>query len=70
MVHGELDPIPAGWSRALAAIIPGAELVVLDGAGHFPMVEDAEPLRAAVVPWILGQGEHTAVSRETTTITG
>lgn len=35
VVHGSQDPIfPPDHGRALAAEIPGAELVVLDGVGH------------------------------------
>ena len=38
IMHGTLDPIfPAGHAQALAAEIPGARLVWLDGVGHeFP----------------------------------
>ena len=53
VVHGELDPIPIEWSQTLADTVPGADLAVLDGASHFPMIEDEEALREAVVPWIL-----------------
>jgi len=68
VVHGELDPIPAEWSRVLAGTIPRAELVVLEGSGHFPRVEDAEPLRAAVMPWILRDADGPAAARETTKV--
>jgi len=53
VVHGDLDPIPVEWSRILADTVPGADLAVLEGAGHFPMIEGEEALRDAVVPWIL-----------------
>ena len=52
VVHSELDPIPPEWSRFLAASIPNADFALLDGASHFPMVEDAEQLRTTVVPWL------------------
>ena len=52
LVHSELDPIPAEWSRFLAATIPNADLVLIEGASHFPMIENAEQLRNAVVPWL------------------
>ncbi len=55
IVHGELDPIPVEWSRAVANTVPGADFVLLEGASHFPMVEDPDALRAAVVPWIRKQ---------------
>lgn len=52
VVHSELDPIPHEWSRFLAATIPDADFALLEGASHFPMVEDAEQLRTTVVPWV------------------
>ena len=52
VVHSERDPLPFEWSQALAAAIPGADLTVLEGGSHFPMIEDAEQLRAIVVPWL------------------
>ena len=56
VVHSERDPIPVAWSRFLAATIPHAELAVLSGASHFPMIEDADQLRGTVVPWL---AKHT-----------
>jgi len=61
VVHSELDAIPAEWSRFLAATIPNAEFALLDGASHFPMVEDAEQLRTTVVPW-LAKHSHSAMA--------
>jgi len=52
VVHSELDPIPHEWSRFLAASIPKADFALIEGGSHFPMVEDAEKLRTAVVPWL------------------
>ena len=52
VVHSELDPIPAEWSRFLAATIPNADFALIEGGSHFPMVEDAEQLRTTVVPWL------------------
>lgn len=52
VVHSELDAIPPEWSRFLAASIPNADFALLEGASHFPMVEDAEQLRTTVVPWL------------------
>jgi len=42
IVHSELDPIPADWSRMLADTIPGADYVLLEGANHFAMIEDSD----------------------------
>ena len=52
VVHSELDPLPAEWSRFLAASIPGADFALIEGGSHFPMVEDAEQLRVTVLPWL------------------
>jgi proline iminopeptidase len=52
VVHGELDPIPVDWSRLVAETIPDADLVVIEGGSHFPMIEDAAALHTAVVPWL------------------
>jgi proline iminopeptidase len=52
IVHSELDPIPADWSRMLADTIPGADYVLLEGANHFAMIEDSDALRSAVIPWL------------------
>jgi proline iminopeptidase len=57
VVHSELDPIPAEWSRFLAATIPNADFALLEGGSHFPMVEDAEQLRTMVLPWL---GVHSS----------
>ncbi len=56
VVHSELDPIPHEWSRFLAAAIPNADFELIEGGSHFPMVEDAEPLRTTVLPWL---GKHS-----------
>ncbi len=55
VVHSERDPIPLAWSQVLAGAIPGAELAVLEGASHFPMVEDIDRLRGTVLPWLTGR---------------
>jgi proline iminopeptidase len=52
VVHSELDPIPAEWSRFLAANIPDADFALIEGGSHFPMIENAEQLRSTVVPWL------------------
>ncbi len=46
IVHGEEDPIPVEMARRLASQIDGARLEVLEGVGHFPMIERPERLRA------------------------
>ena len=58
VVHAELDPIPVDWSRVLADTIPNADFHVIEGGSHFPMIEDADALCRAVVPWLRKHG-HT-----------
>jgi len=49
VVAGELDALtPPAASRALAEAVPGAALVEIPGAGHFPWVDAPEAFRAAV----------------------
>jgi pimeloyl-ACP methyl ester carboxylesterase len=36
----------------LVEAIPGADYVLLDGAGHFAHIEDADHLADAVLPWL------------------
>jgi proline iminopeptidase len=43
---------PPVASRLLAADIPGARLVEIPDAGHFPFAEEPAAFRAAVVPFL------------------
>ncbi len=52
VVHGREDPIPLASSRAAADAL-GAELVVLEGAGHVPFIERPEPLFAAIERFLM-----------------
>jgi 3-oxoadipate enol-lactonase len=50
---GELDKItPPSLSEAMAARIPGAELHVIPGAGHFSNAENAEAFNAVLVSFL------------------
>ena len=52
VVHGSLDAIaPLDGARLLAATVPGAELVVLDGAGHVPILTRPDDVAAAITTW-------------------
>ena len=45
VVWGERDPyLPAEFARRYAAALPGAELDLVPGAGHWPWVDDARVL--------------------------
>lgn len=52
VVHGSADPVfPLPHGRALAAAIPGAELVVVEGMGHqLPPERDWEPVVGRISP--------------------
>jgi pimeloyl-ACP methyl ester carboxylesterase len=53
VLHGTEDVlIPAENGRRLAARIPGAELVLLEGAGHLYHSEQAEAADAAVLDFV------------------
>ena len=47
VVHGRQDPIPLASSTAAARVL-GAELVVIDNAGHVPYVEQPQMLFDAI----------------------
>lgn len=49
IIHGEADQIiPVSEAEAMRDAIPGAELVVLPGAGHLPNLEQADAFNEAV----------------------
>jgi pimeloyl-ACP methyl ester carboxylesterase len=48
MLHGRDDPLPVEGAIDLAARLPAAELVVLDGVGHSAWLEDAPKVRDAL----------------------
>ena len=52
VLHGALDPRPARFAEQLAALIPGAALVVLPNVGHFPRFEDPDAFANAVGPFL------------------
>ena len=52
VIHGELDAIvPLAVGQAVAATIPGAELVVIPGAGHVPTVTRPREVVDAIELW-------------------
>ena len=46
VLHGEHDLVPVACAEHLAEAIPGARLVVFEGAGHFAYLERPEAVRA------------------------
>lgn len=56
VLHGELDQVvPTENGRRLAAAIPGAQLVIIPGTAHLPMIE-AAPMCNRVVAEFLQAG--------------
>jgi pimeloyl-ACP methyl ester carboxylesterase len=53
VVHGEADLlVPAANGRLLAERIPGAELVLVPGAGHMLQADALDPVREAVLGFL------------------
>ena len=59
LVWGRSDEItPVAQGRALAALLPTAQLVELDGVGHIPHVEALDPVSEALLSWLRANGSH------------
>lgn len=53
VIAGQHDRIvPPSQSRRIAEAVPGARLVLIDGAGHLPMSERAETYDRAMSDWL------------------
>jgi pimeloyl-ACP methyl ester carboxylesterase len=48
IIHGDQDPEPLDMARDLSIGIPDAELAIMPGVGHFPMLERPEAFLAVV----------------------
>ena len=48
VIHGKVDNIPVESSRAWAAALPNARLLLVNGSGHVPHVEQPETYFRAV----------------------
>jgi hypothetical protein len=49
------DPtVPIAWAKEMAAAIPGARFVELDGADHYARIGDVEQWLDAIEPFITG----------------
>ena len=52
-VWGRHDPyLPVAYADRQRETFPGAEVVVLDDSGHWPMLDDPAALEAAVLPFL------------------
>jgi len=46
------DIIPVSHARAAHEAIPGSRLVILEGVGHFPQIEEPKQFVAALVDFV------------------
>jgi len=64
VLAGEKDVItPPGLGEELARLIPGAELVVLDGIGHLSSLEDPDAVALHLTRWLRESGNGPARRR-------
>jgi pimeloyl-ACP methyl ester carboxylesterase len=57
VVHGSRDTIhPLADGKALASLIPGSDLVVMEGKGHVPMMSSPAELVSIVETWVRERG--------------
>ena len=55
MIHGAEDRyVPPANARALAEAVPGARLLVLEGAGHLVFIERAAEVNRGVLAFLGG----------------
>lgn len=55
IVHGSRDAIqPLSDGEALASLIPGSELVVMEGKGHVPMMSSPDEVVSIIETWVEG----------------
>lgn len=53
IIHGQADAlVPVGNSVRLAAMLPGAEIVVLPACGHVPQEEQPQEFVDAIVKFL------------------
>lgn len=60
VIHGDLDPIPVSEAIRLAALIPGARLEVIPGAGHMPFWEAPDHFFELVTAFLAQQVSNGA----------
>ena len=52
ILHGSRDLIvPLSQGRALAALIPGSDLIVMEGKGHVPMMSSPDEVASIIEKW-------------------
>jgi pimeloyl-ACP methyl ester carboxylesterase len=56
VVWGAGDPyLPVGYAERNLEAFPSAELVILEGSGHWPWIDDPESAAGAIVPFLRAQ---------------
>jgi proline iminopeptidase len=55
VVHGELSAVPLWSAVDTAALVPGSEVAVVPGVGHFPWIEQPGSVRDAVAAFLAGR---------------
>jgi pimeloyl-ACP methyl ester carboxylesterase len=64
VVAGAADRLtPPRYARFLAETIPGARLVEIEAAGHFPQLEQPEPVNAAIRAFLAERRDAVTSSR-------
>ncbi len=60
VVHGERDNIPLAGSEEWVRGLPNARLILIRGAGHFPVYEQPESTLAAIAEFLAGNWPSNA----------
>ena len=68
VLHRKHDAIPVELGRELAAVIPGARLVELDGVDHLPWVGDLESVTGEIEVFLTGQRHEQVPDRMLATV--
>jgi class 3 adenylate cyclase len=68
VLHRKGDAIPVEFARELAANIPGARIVELDGVDHFPSVGDTKSITEEVEEFLTGQRHERPPDRVLATV--
>jgi class 3 adenylate cyclase len=68
VLHRKGEACPVEFARELAANIPGARLVELDGVDHFPNVGDTKSITDEVEEFLTGQRHQRAPDRVLATV--
>jgi len=67
VIHGAADPIPVESSEAWASAMPNARLLIINGAGHIPQIEQPEIFFKAVETFLKGSFPTDAKKVQTST---